>query len=111
MQKNKAILTRGEGFGEIALLKDTTRMASVIGRETCELVCVDKDIFAKVCPKLFDDELQNRILYMRTHNVFREAWDAMALYNMALCSSVRQDSQQLNICVLYAASQINVTTI
>ena len=87
-QKTRAILTRGEAFGEVALLRDTHRMASVIAREHCELLCVDKDTFATVCPQLFDDELQNRVRYMQTHDLFVEGWDAIALYNMALSSTV-----------------------
>ena len=37
---------------------------------------------------MFDDELKNRVAYMQTHDLFLEGWDTLALYNMALSSSV-----------------------
>ena len=83
-QKTTAILTRGEGFGEVALLKDTERMATVIAREWCELLSVDKETFAKQCPQMFDDEIHNRLNFLQKHELFKEGWDALGLYNLAL---------------------------
>ena len=86
-QKTRAILTRGEGFGEVAILRGTERMATVIAREWCELISVNKETFAKQCPQLFDDEIHNRLNFLQKHELFREGWDALGVYNLALSSN------------------------
>ena len=50
---------------EIALLKDVPRGATVTSRETCELLVVEKDVFARVCPRIFDIELEKKVDFVR----------------------------------------------
>ena len=45
---------------ELALLQDIRRTATVSVREACELLVVDKDVFSKVCPKIFEKELMEK---------------------------------------------------
>ncbi|XP_069114237.1 cyclic nucleotide-binding domain-containing protein 2-like [Argopecten irradians] len=59
-EKTETVLVRGDAFGELALLQDIRRTASITCRETCEMLVVDKDTFAKVCPKIFEAELEEK---------------------------------------------------
>ncbi|OWF39986.1 cyclic nucleotide-binding domain-containing protein 2-like isoform X2 [Mizuhopecten yessoensis] len=59
-EKTETVLVRGDAFGELALLQDIRRTASITCRETCEMLVVDKDTFAKVCPKIFEEELEEK---------------------------------------------------
>ena len=45
---------------ELALLQDIKRTASISCRENCEMLVVDKDTFSKVCPKIFEKELEEK---------------------------------------------------
>jgi CRP-like cAMP-binding protein len=40
-----ARLTRGEGFGEIALIKDIPRMATVLATRETKICCIRKELF------------------------------------------------------------------
>ncbi|KAK3101866.1 hypothetical protein FSP39_006884 [Pinctada imbricata] len=59
-EKTETILARGDSFGELALLQDIRRTASITCRERCEMLVVDKETFAKVCPSIFDEELKHK---------------------------------------------------
>ncbi|XP_033762401.1 cyclic nucleotide-binding domain-containing protein 2-like isoform X2 [Pecten maximus] len=59
-EKTETVLVRGDAFGELALLQDIRRTASITCREICEMLVVDKDTFAKVCPKIFEEELEEK---------------------------------------------------
>ena len=51
---------------ELALLKDIERTASITCREECELMVVHKEVFAKVCPRIFDRELEEKVAFLRS---------------------------------------------
>ncbi|OWF39456.1 Cyclic nucleotide-binding domain-containing protein 2 [Mizuhopecten yessoensis] len=59
-EKTETVLLRGDAFGELALLRDIRRTASITCREVCEMLVVDKDTFSKVCPKIFEEELEEK---------------------------------------------------
>ena len=40
-----ARLTRGEGFGEIALIRDIPRMATVLATRETKICCLQKELF------------------------------------------------------------------
>jgi CRP-like cAMP-binding protein len=50
---------------ELALLQDVQRTASVSCREATELLVVDKEVFATVCPRIFDRELEEKVSFLR----------------------------------------------
>nr|KAG5714351.1 hypothetical protein BaRGS_018568 [Batillaria attramentaria] len=72
--KTEAILGRGDSFGELALLQDIRRTATISVRETCELLVVDKDVFAKVCPKIFEKELMEKQNFISRLPLFSSKW-------------------------------------
>ena len=50
---------------ELALLRNITRTASVVVREDAELLVIEKDVFSKTCPKIFDKELVDKIKFCK----------------------------------------------
>ena len=50
---------------ELSLLKDMPRTATLTCRDNCELLSVDKEIFAKLCPQIFDRELDEKVKFLR----------------------------------------------
>ncbi|KAK7473624.1 hypothetical protein BaRGS_00035102 [Batillaria attramentaria] len=69
------IIRSGESFGEIALLGDGTRSASVVCREPTELCRIDKDTFLDICPALFEQQLQEKIQFAREFKLFENFTD------------------------------------
>eukprot|EP00057_Strongylocentrotus_purpuratus_P002678 XP_003725008.1 PREDICTED: uncharacterized protein LOC100893466 [Strongylocentrotus purpuratus] len=58
---NVNTLMRGSSFGELALLSNGQRTASVICRENTEIFEIEKETFLEVCPDIFDNELAEKI--------------------------------------------------
>lgn len=50
---------------ELALLRDSTRAATITCREDCELLTIDKEVFAMVCPAIFEEELREKLQFVR----------------------------------------------
>lgn len=50
---------------ELALLKDIRRTATVTCRENCEMFVVDKEVFAQVCPRIFERELDEKLRFLK----------------------------------------------
>ena len=50
---------------ELALLRQIKRTASVIVRENVELLVVDKDVFVKTCPRIYDKELITKMKFCK----------------------------------------------
>ncbi|ELT93107.1 hypothetical protein CAPTEDRAFT_85725, partial [Capitella teleta] len=63
--KTEVVLTKGDSFGELALLQNVQRTASISCREDAELLVVDRDVFASVCPRIFDRELEEKVNFLR----------------------------------------------
>ncbi len=49
----------------MALLQDVRRTATITCRESCELLSVDKEVFAQVCPRIFEEELEEKVQFLR----------------------------------------------
>ncbi|CAL1545175.1 unnamed protein product [Lymnaea stagnalis] len=81
------VLRTGEGFGEIALLGDGRRTASVICKEPTELCQIDKMTFLDLCPVLFNQQLQDKIDFARQFPLF-EFWDQEMLRRLCFLSQV-----------------------
>ncbi|GFO29505.1 cGMP-dependent protein kinase 2, partial [Plakobranchus ocellatus] len=81
------VLRMGEGFGEIALLGDGHRTASVICKEPTELCQIDKATFLDVCPALFNQQLQDKVNFAREFPLF-SLWDPEDLKKLCFLSQV-----------------------
>ncbi|KAH9519202.1 hypothetical protein Btru_074958 [Bulinus truncatus] len=81
------VLKRGEGFGEIALLGDGRRTASVICKEPTELCQIDKTTFLEICPVLFNQQLQDKITFAKQFPLF-QSWDQEILRRLCFLSQV-----------------------
>ncbi|KAL8624117.1 hypothetical protein ACOMHN_036120 [Nucella lapillus] len=89
--KTEAILAHGDSFGELALLKDILRTATVSVRETCELLVVDKDVFSHVCPKIFEKELMEKKSFISHMSLFSPKWwTADALSSLCLEAQIQE---------------------
>ncbi|XP_022304182.2 uncharacterized protein LOC111111479 isoform X4 [Crassostrea virginica] len=71
-EKTETVLARGDSFGELALLQDIRRTATITCRETCELLVVDKETFAKVCPSIFQEELEEKEKFLSKLQLFNQ---------------------------------------
>nr|XP_006817128.1 PREDICTED: cyclic nucleotide-binding domain-containing protein 2-like [Saccoglossus kowalevskii] len=80
--KTEAILTKGDSFGELALLRDIKRTATISTRGTCEFFVIDKDVFSSLCPKIFDQELETKVNFVGNVSVFRKHWSMDVIKNL-----------------------------
>ncbi|XP_053139406.1 cyclic nucleotide-binding domain-containing protein 2 isoform X2 [Hemicordylus capensis] len=65
------LIRKGLSFGEVALLKGTLRVATVVCVEETELLVVDKkDFFAYKLDMQLEQEARNRYEYLRTLSLF-----------------------------------------
>ena len=55
------VMKAGEKFGEIAFLRKITRTATVVCCEDSELLMIDKELFDKYCPNLFEEQLREKV--------------------------------------------------
>lgn len=86
-----AVLVRGDAFGELALLQNIRRTASITCRENCELLYVDKETFAKVCPQIFEKEMEEKEQFLTSLRVFKnEFWTKEMLKGLCAESQIQQ---------------------
>ncbi|CAM9622458.1 unnamed protein product [Lampetra planeri] len=77
------LLRKGAGFGEIALLKDLSRNATIVCMEETELLVVDKeDFFAYKLDQELRKEFQYRYNFFRSLELF-STWSDESLETMA----------------------------
>ncbi|CAD5112445.1 DgyrCDS1667 [Dimorphilus gyrociliatus] len=89
--KTEVVLKRGESFGELALLKDIRRTATVTCRESCEMFVVDKEVFAQVCPRIFERELDEKLRFLKSINIFQNKfWSPDKLSSLAFDAQIQQ---------------------
>src|SRR5207244_12440493 len=55
--RHLATLTNGQFFGEMAILRDTPRMATVRALETTPLLAIERDTFSGLCEQSHDANL------------------------------------------------------
>ncbi|XP_072030370.1 uncharacterized protein [Amphiura filiformis] len=71
MKKEVTILRKGSSFGEIALLKDVRRMATVVCLEETELLVVDRDdFFDNGLDKHIHQEFQCKLNFFKSLDLF-----------------------------------------
>ncbi|XP_077867157.1 cyclic nucleotide-binding domain-containing protein 2-like [Saccoglossus kowalevskii] len=70
------VICKGQSFGELALLGDGRRTASIICREPTELFEIEKDIFLEYCPDMFEAEMAEKVATAKKHELFRYWPDA-----------------------------------
>ncbi|GFO24684.1 cyclic nucleotide-binding domain-containing protein 2-like [Plakobranchus ocellatus] len=76
---------------ELALLQDIRRTATVSVRERCELLVVEKDIFASVCPRIFDKELAEKHSFIKTLDLFSPTyWSPEAIHALSMNSQIQE---------------------
>ncbi|XP_055959352.1 uncharacterized protein LOC130014330 [Patella vulgata] len=86
-------MKKGDSFGELALLQEVTRTATVTARETIELLVVHKDTFAQVCPQIFEKELSEKERFLRRLPIFSEKWWSKdALEKLCLQAQIQEYS-------------------
>ncbi|KAK6165421.1 hypothetical protein SNE40_022350 [Patella caerulea] len=91
--KTEAVVKKGDSFGELALLQEVKRTATVAARETIELLVVHKDTFAQVCPQIFEKELSEKESFLRRLPIFSEKWwKKDALEKLCLQSQIQEYS-------------------
>ncbi|KAK2141753.1 hypothetical protein LSH36_1048g00007 [Paralvinella palmiformis] len=86
VRKPKVILRKGACFGEIALLRDARRNATIVCAEECEFLVIDKDDFIESGLHLMvEEELNNRFTFFRNWPPFEEVSDDV-IHHMASIS-------------------------
>ena len=66
----------GGSFGELALMQNTVRRASIFTTEDCEFLKVDKPSFDEVLKKSHEAEWKHRLMHLSRHPLFLQWRDA-----------------------------------
>ncbi|XP_070565317.1 cyclic nucleotide-binding domain-containing protein 2-like [Ptychodera flava] len=88
--KTEAVLSRGDAFGELSLLRDIKRTATVSSRETCELLVVEREVFAEICPMIFDQELEAKIQFLGNLQIFDKYWSEESLKDLCAEGQIQE---------------------
>ncbi|XP_071957027.1 uncharacterized protein [Antedon mediterranea] len=91
MAQTVNIIGKGACFGELALLGDGRRTASIICREPTELFEIEKDTFLESCPYIYEGELTEKIDITQKYNFFRK-WPKANLHRLCFESQIREVS-------------------
>ncbi|KAK0050910.1 cyclic nucleotide-binding domain-containing protein 2 [Biomphalaria pfeifferi] len=76
---------------EDVTVDDIRRTATISVREKCELLVVDKDIFASVCPKIFEKELQEKQNFISSLDLFSSSfWSPDALHSLCMNAQIQE---------------------
>ncbi|KAL8614212.1 hypothetical protein ACOMHN_026429 [Nucella lapillus] len=81
------IIRTGDSFGEIALLGDGLRSATVICREPTELCQIDKSTFLHICPDIFHQQLEEKIAFAKKFELFHK-WELESVRQLCFVSQV-----------------------
>ncbi|KAI8999334.1 cyclic nucleotide-binding-like protein [Gaertneriomyces semiglobifer] len=77
-----ARLQAGEGFGDLALVEDKPRAATILTTELCELVYVEKADYDRIIKFIHEREIQERCLFLRAVPIFQD-WAQASLRAVA----------------------------
>eukprot|EP00058_Branchiostoma_floridae_P012115 XP_002597603.1 hypothetical protein BRAFLDRAFT_82294 [Branchiostoma floridae] len=77
VSRTETVLYPGDSFGEIALLSDGRRRASIVAREGTELFQVDKDTFVDTCSGFVMHEMGEKRHVIRDFPLFKEWSDEL----------------------------------
>ncbi|XP_074660969.1 uncharacterized protein LOC141913363 [Tubulanus polymorphus] len=83
------VLRKGDSFGELALLGDGLRTASIICGEATEIFQIEKDTFMEFCPDIFQKEMDFKIQFARSFSLF-ESVDFEPLRNLCFQSQITE---------------------
>ena len=75
-RKRVATLTEGEHFGELCLVDDAPRSATIVARTDGELIAIDRDALRQYCSQ--EPEIGNRILWRLLATLARRLRDTNA---------------------------------
>ena len=82
-------LSSGAAFGELALLHDDRRRATIVCKEYSEFLKVDKPDFDEVLKKNHEKEWKERMNYFKEHSLFK-GWTPAGLHYAVEISQMRE---------------------
>ncbi|KAL4494613.1 hypothetical protein ABPG72_004515 [Tetrahymena utriculariae] len=85
--KNAFTFNAGAGFGEIALLRKTERSGTVVSKEDCHLMTLDKDSFDEVLGRWEIQKTDEQLSFLKTFAFFK---DVNEKYLLGLLHSMKQ---------------------
>ncbi|XP_077995026.1 cyclic nucleotide-binding domain-containing protein 2-like [Glandiceps talaboti] len=83
------VIGKGQSFGELALLGDGKRTASIICREPTELFEIEKDTFLEICPDMFEREMEDKLAVAKKQSLFRN-WPDGNLQRLCFESQIQE---------------------
>lgn len=57
--------TKRDGFGDLALVNDEPRAATIITTEFCQLVYIDRSDFNRIVKFTYEKEIKEKILFLK----------------------------------------------
>ncbi|KAL4445108.1 hypothetical protein ABPG74_018836 [Tetrahymena malaccensis] len=85
--KNAFTFNAGAGFGEIALLRKTERSGTVVSKEDCHLMTLDKDSFDEVLGRWEIQKTDEQLSFLKSYAFFK---DVNEKYLLGLLHSMKQ---------------------
>lgn len=76
------VLRQGECFGELALLSNKPRAASVLCREDCHFAVLKRDDYTRILGRIQDSKLQEKVDILFLHPVFQK-WTKNAIQRLS----------------------------
>lgn len=78
-------------FGDVALIRDCTRTASVVADEPCDLLVVDRALYNRTVREVLNLEWQEKTQFVQNNPLFSE-WSSR--HRKQLVISLRKESYQ-----------------
>ena len=75
-------IVAGEGFGDLALINDKPRAATIMTTEPCEFARIEKDDYNRILRFMHDREIKDRVSFLRKIKQF-ESWNDDSLKTIA----------------------------
>ncbi|KAJ3027196.1 Cyclic nucleotide-binding domain-containing protein 2, partial [Rhizophlyctis rosea] len=73
-----AKLDAGQGFGDLALINDSPRLATIITSDPCELAVVEKADYNRIIKFIHEKEAKEKMLFLRKISIFQD-WSIASL--------------------------------